>query len=70
MMIQGRVSNITKFGAFIDLGIKENGLVHISQITGKYIKDPAEVLSLEQVVLAKVIEIDSTRKRIALSLKL
>ncbi|MFT4599638.1 MAG: hypothetical protein ACI9WM_001893, partial [Arenicella sp.] len=57
------------FGAFVDIGIKENGLIHISEISDKRIADPAEVLSLDQVVSARVIEVDLERKRIALSLK-
>ena len=70
MILQGKVSNLTKFGAFVDIGIKENGLIHVSQITDKYITDPAEYLSLEQVVTVKVIEVDVDRKRIALSMKM
>ena len=70
MILQGKVSNLTKFGAFVDIGIKENGLIHVSQITDKYITDPAEHLSLEQVVTVKVIEVDVDRKRIALSMKM
>ena len=69
MRLPGKVSNLTKFGAFVDIGIKENGLIHISEISDKRIADPAEVLSLDQVVYARVIEIDLERKRIALSLK-
>ncbi|MFT5818320.1 MAG: hypothetical protein ACI95K_001809, partial [Lentimonas sp.] len=67
--LPGKVSNLTKFGAFVDIGIKENGLIHISEISDKRIADPAEVLSLDQVVSARVIEVDLERKRIALSLK-
>jgi uncharacterized protein len=69
MRLPGKVSNLTKFGAFVDIGIKENGLIHISEISDKRIADPAEVLSLDQAVTARVIEIDLERKRIALSLK-
>ncbi|MGK0369261.1 MAG: hypothetical protein ACJAYZ_001129 [Bacteroidia bacterium] len=69
MRLPGKVSNLTKFGAFVDIGIKENGLIHISEISDKRIADPAEVLSLDQVVSARVIEVDLERKRIALSLK-
>lgn len=70
MTLQGKVSNLTKFGAFVDIGVKENGLIHVSQITDNYITDPAEYLSLEQVVTVKVIEVDMERKRIALSMKM
>jgi uncharacterized protein len=69
MRLPGKVSNLTKFGAFVDIGIKENGLIHISEISDKRIADPAEVLSLDQVVSSRVIEVDLERKRIALSLK-
>lgn len=67
--VKGLVNNLTKFGAFVDIGIKESGLIHISQITDKFIKDPSEVLSLGQEVEAKVLEVDVGRKRISLSLK-
>lgn len=69
MRLPGKVSNLTKFGAFVDIGIKENGLIHISEISDKRIADPAEVLSLDQAVTTRVIEVDLERKRIALSLK-
>ena len=65
----GLVTNITQFGAFIDLGIKENGLVHISQMADQFVSNPLDVLKVGQEVKAKVIEIDMSRKRIALSLK-
>ncbi len=69
MEVPGIVTNITNFGAFVDIGIKENGLVHISNITDEYISNPSEVLSLHQHVHAKVISVDIDRKRIGLSLK-
>jgi uncharacterized protein len=69
MILPGKINNITKFGAFVDLGIKESGLVHISQIVNRFIKDPAEVLKLNQEVQVKVTEIDITRKRISLTMK-
>ncbi len=69
MKITGVVSNITKFGAFVDIGIKDAALLHISQIVDRFIKDPAEVLSINQVVQATVIEVDIKRKRISLSTK-
>lgn len=70
MILPGLVNNITAFGAFVDLGIKENGLIHISQISDKRISSVADVLKLGQRVEVKVIEVDCARKRIALSLKL
>ncbi len=69
MRIKGVVNNITKFGAFVDIGIKEAGLIHISQMSDSFVKDPLEVLKLNQEVNAKVIEVDVQRKRISLSLK-
>jgi uncharacterized protein len=69
MKLQGKVSNLTKFGAFVDIGIKENGLIHVSQIVDRRIADPAEVLSLDQSITATVIDIDLERKRISLSMK-
>jgi len=69
MRLPGIVTNITKFGAFVNIGIKENGLLHISQISeNKFIKDPAEVLKLDQKVMVRIISIDNERKRIQLSL--
>lgn len=67
--LNGVINNLTKFGAFVDIGIKESGLIHISQITDRFISDPGEVLSLNQQVRVKVIEIDKSRKRISLTLK-
>ncbi len=69
MILPGIVTNITNFGAFVDLGIKQDGLIHISQMSDKFISSPSEVLKLHQAVEVKVIEIDSARKRIQLSLK-
>jgi len=69
MTLTGKVTNLTKFGAFVDIGIKENGLLHISQITDRFIKDPSEVLSLDEEVQVKILSIDLERKRIQLSRK-
>lgn len=69
MLLSGVVNNLTKFGAFVDIGIKESGLIHISQIVDRYISDPAEVLSLTQAVKVKVLDVDKARKRISLSMK-
>lgn len=69
MTLPGIINNIAKFGAFVDIGIKENGLIHVSEIANRFISDPTEELSLGQQVRAKVISIDKERKRIALSLK-
>ena len=67
--VKGIINNLTKFGAFVDIGIKENGLIHISQITNEYISDPSEKLKLGQQVEARVMDIDRARKRISLTLK-
>ena len=69
MRLPGIITNLTKFGAFVDIGIKENGLLHISQITERFIKDPSEVLKLDQKVVVRVVDIDVGRKRIQLSMK-
>jgi uncharacterized protein len=69
MVVPGVVTNITRFGAFIDIGVKQDGLVHVSEISHKYITDPNEALKLNQHVQVKVLEVDTVRKRIALSIK-
>lgn len=69
MRLPGIVTNITAFGAFVDIGVHQDGLVHISQLADKFIKNPAEVVHLQQELLVTVLEVDSRRKRIALSLK-
>ena len=69
MEVPGIVTNLTRFGAFIDIGVKQDGLVHVSEIAHKFIQDPNEVLKLNQHVKVKVIEVDVARKRITLSIK-
>ncbi len=69
MIVPGVVTNLTRFGAFVDIGVKQDGLVHVSEISHKYITDPNEVLKLNQQVMVKVTEVDAARKRIALSIK-
>jgi protein Tex len=69
MKVPGIVTNITNFGAFVDIGVKQDGLVHISQITNKFITDPNEVLKLQQKVMVTITEVDVARKRIALTMK-
>jgi uncharacterized protein len=68
MELPGIVTNITNFGAFVDIGIKENGLVHISQMSDRFISNPAEVVSLHQHVKVRVLEVDLVRKRVQLKL--
>lgn len=69
MVVPGIVTNITNFGAFVDIGVKQDGLLHISQISNTYISDPNQVLKLQQKVMVTVTEIDVSRKRISLSMK-
>lgn len=69
MEVPGVVTNITRFGAFVDIGVKQDGLVHVSEISHKYITDPGEALKLNQQVKVKVTDVDAARKRIALSIK-
>ncbi|MCW3091863.1 MAG: transcription accessory protein [Ferruginibacter sp.] len=69
MEVPGVVTNITRFGAFIDIGVKQDGLVHVSEISHTYITDPNEALKLNQKVNVKILEVDTARKRIALSIK-
>jgi len=65
MVLPGQVTNLTRFGAFIDIGVKQDGLVHVSEIANKYISDPSEVLKLGQKVQVKVMEVDTIRKQSA-----
>ena len=69
MVVPGVVTNLTRFGAFVDIGVKQDGLVHVSEIAHQYISDPSEVLKLNDKVQVKVLEVDVARKRIALSIK-
>jgi uncharacterized protein len=69
MKVPGIVTNITNFGAFVDVGVKQDGLVHISHLSNRYISDPNEAVKLNQKVMVTVLEVDASRKRIALSMK-
>lgn len=69
MILPGIVTNITNFGAFVDIGIKQDGLVHISQLCDRFVSSPSEVVKLQQVVKVKVVEVDLKRGRIQLSMK-
>ena len=69
MLLPGIVTNITKFGAFVDIGVHQDGLVHISQLADRYVSDPADIVHLHQHVQVRVTEIDHQRRRIALSMK-
>ncbi len=70
MVLEGTVSNVAAFGAFVDLGVHQDGLIHVSQLSHKFITDAREVVRAGQVVRVKVMEVDVARKRIALSMKL
>ena len=69
MILPGIVTNITAFGCFVDVGVKQDGLVHISQLASQYVSDPNQVVKLQQHVTVKVMEVDIARKRVALSMK-
>jgi uncharacterized protein len=69
LKLPGIVTNVTAFGAFVDIGVHQDGLVHISQMSDDFVKNPADVLKVGQRVMATVMEVDMPRKRIALSLK-
>lgn len=69
MKLPGIVTNVTKFGAFVDIGVHQDGLLHISQLADRFVKDPSEVVKVGQQLLVRVLEVDSKRKRISLSLR-
>lgn len=69
MRLPGIVTNVTNFGAFVDVGVHQDGLVHISQIANQFVKDPNEIVKVQQQVMVTVIEVDASRKRISLSMK-
>ena len=69
MLLPGIVSNVTDFGCFVDLGIKTKGLIHVSQLADKFVKDPSTVVSVNQQLTVRVIGVDYERSRISLSLK-
>ena len=70
MILPGIVSNITNFGAFVDIGVKQDGLVHVSQLANRFVKDPLEIVELQEQVRVKVLEVDVAKKRIQLSIKM
>ncbi|MDX1550505.1 MAG: S1 RNA-binding domain-containing protein, partial [Lysobacter spongiicola] len=70
MVLEGVVSNVAAFGAFVDIGVHQDGLVHISALSDRYVKDPREVVKAGDVVKVKVLEVDVPRKRIALTCRL
>ncbi len=70
MVLEGVITNVTNFGAFVDIGVHQDGLVHISMLSTKFVKDPREVVKAGDVVKVKVLEVDAKRKRIALTMRL
>jgi uncharacterized protein len=70
MILKGTVRNVVDFGAFVDIGVKQDGLVHISNMTNKYIKSPLDVIQVGDIIDVKVLSIDLERERIALSMKI
>ena len=69
MVLPGLVTNVTAFGAFVDVGVHQDGLVHVSQLADRYVTDPNEVVRVRQQVQVRVLQIDVERKRIGLSMK-
>jgi protein Tex len=70
MVLEGTVSNVAQFGAFVDLGVHQDGLVHVSQLSNKFVTDAREVVKTGDIVKVKVLEVDMARKRISLTMKL
>ena len=69
MKLPGVVTNVTAFGAFVDIGVHQDGLVHISQLADRFVKNPADVVKVGQRVMVTVLEVDVKRNRISLSMK-
>ncbi|MBI3943780.1 MAG: S1 RNA-binding domain-containing protein, partial [Chloroflexi bacterium] len=69
MVLQGTVRNVVDFGAFVDIGVKQDGLVHISEMSGQYVRDPLDVVGVGDVIEVRVLSIDLNRGRIALSMR-
>ena len=69
MLIKGTVTNTSRFGAFVSLGLSDEGLIHVSELADHYVADPAEVVTVGQDVTARVLQVDTDRRRVALSLK-
>ena len=70
MILSGTVRNVIDFGAFVDIGVKYDGLVHISEMSNKYIKNPSDIVSVGDIVKVKVINLDNDRHKVALSMKI
>ena len=70
MVLNGTVRNVIDFGAFVDIGVKHDGLVHISELSENYVKNPSDVVSIGDIVKVKVIKIDNDRQKVSLSMKI
>ena len=70
MILNGTVRNVIDFGAFVDIGVKHDGLVHISELSENYVKNPSDVVSIGDIVKVKVIKIDEARQKVSLSMKI
>ena len=70
MRLPGVITNLTKFGAFVDIGVKHDGLVHISELSDSFVKNPSDVVSIGDVVKVKVLKIDMDRQKVSLSMKI
>ena len=70
MILEGTVTNVTNFGAFVDIGVHQDGLVHISALSNTFVKDPRDVVKAGDIVKVKVIDVDQGRKRIGLSMRM
>src|SRR6185436_16525516 len=69
MVLEGRVSNVTNFGAFVDIGVHRDGLVHVSELSNRFVSDPRDAVKVGDIVKVKVLEVDRQRERIGLSIK-
>jgi uncharacterized protein len=69
MVITGTVRNVADFGAFVDIGVHQDGLVHISELSDKYVRNPMEVVAVGDIVKVRILDVDVKRKRISLSMK-
>jgi uncharacterized protein len=69
MVLEGVVTNVTKFGAFVDIGVHQDGLVHISELSNRFIKEPSDAVKAGQIVKVKVLSVDAKAKRVGLSIK-
>jgi uncharacterized protein len=69
MMLEGVVTNVTKFGAFVDIGVHQDGLIHVSHLANDFVREPGEVVAVGDIVRVRVVEVDLDRRRISLSRK-